>query len=171
MSQNPCKSVHVVIFSPLANSQSSTSPLNCLKRSFISSLAWPTAVRIRSLTEHTAFCEGMSLQPRLGNAHRWKGELTLFRNGLVLHFSLPVDTQARQPVCLTGNFCFEVRDIVLRFCGAGWRGRGFYRGRALGALRLHPIIWHILRPKIQHWSRWKTEAQAVRLKPQHGCSI
>lgn len=50
MSQNPCKSLHVVIFSPRPSSQSSTRPLNCLKRSFISSLAWPTAVRIRSLT-------------------------------------------------------------------------------------------------------------------------
>lgn len=69
MSQNPCKSVHVVIFSPLANSQSSTSPLNCLKRSFINSLAWPTAVRIWSLTEQTGFCEGMSFQPQLGNTH------------------------------------------------------------------------------------------------------
>lgn len=61
MSQNPCKSVHVVTFSPLENSQSSTSPLNCLKRSFINSLAWPTAVRMRSLTEQTGFCEGGSL--------------------------------------------------------------------------------------------------------------
>lgn len=164
MSQNPCKSVHVVIFSPLANSQSSTSPLNCLKRSFISSLAWPTAVRIRSLTGQTGFCEGMSLQPQLGSAHRWKGELTLFRNGVVLHFSLPVDTQARQPVCLTGNFCSKVRDIVLIFCGAGRRGRGFYRGRALRGFRLYWMIWHILRTKIQHWSGWKTEAQAVELK-------
>lgn len=164
MSQNPCRSVHVVTFSPLANSQSSTSPLNCLKRSFISSLAWPTAVRIRSLTEQTGFCEGMSLQPQLGSAHRWTGELTLFRNGVVLYFSLPADTQARQLVCLTGNFCSKVRDVVLRFCGAGWRGKGFHRGGALRGWRLHRMIWHILRTKIQHWSGWKTEAQAVELK-------
>lgn len=53
MSQNPCRSVHVVIFSPRPRSQSSTRPVNCLKRSFISSLAWPMAVRMPSLTEHT----------------------------------------------------------------------------------------------------------------------
>lgn len=161
MSQNPCKSVHVVIFSPLANSQSSTSPLNCLKRSFINSRAWPTAVRIRSLTKQTGFCEGVFFQPPLGNAQRCKGELTFFGNGLVFYFSLPVVTQARQPVCLTGDFCSEVRDIVLRFCGAGWSGRCFYRGRALRGFRLRRIIWHILRLKNQHWIRWKTEAETA----------
>lgn len=162
MSQNPCKSVHVVIFSPLANSQSSTSPPNCLKRSFINSRAWPTTVRIRSLTEQTGFSEGMSFQPQLGNAHRWKGELTLFRNGLVFYSSLPVATQARQPVCLPGNFCSEVQDIVLRFRGAGWSERGFFRGGALWSFSLRWIIWHILELKIQHWSGWKTETETVK---------
>lgn len=42
----------MVIFSPRPSSQSSTRPLNWLKRSFINSRAWPTAVRMRSLTEH-----------------------------------------------------------------------------------------------------------------------
>lgn len=162
MSQNPCKSVHVVIFSPLANSQSSTRPLNCLKRSFISSLAWPTAVRMPSLTEQTSFCERLSFRPQLANAHRRKRELTLFRNGLVFYSTLPVDTLARQPVCLGGNFCSEVRDIVLGFRGAGWRGRGFYGGRARRSLRLRRLVWHVPTLKIQHWSRWKPEAEATK---------
>lgn len=53
MSQKPCRSVQVVIFSPRPKSQSSTRPLNWPKRSFINSLAWPTAVRIWSRTWET----------------------------------------------------------------------------------------------------------------------
>lgn len=151
MSQNPCRSVQVVTFSPLANSQSSTSPLNCLKRSFIKSRAWPTAVRIRSLTKHTGFCQGADW---LGNARGCEGELTLFWDGLVFHFSLPVDAQVRQPVGLAGYFRPEVRDVVLSFHSAGRSGRGFYRrrsrGGALRGFRLRWLIGHILRLKLQH---------------------
>lgn len=116
MSQNPCRSVQVVIFSPLPSSQSSTRPLNWWKRSFISSRAWPMAVRIRSLTKDTRtrrilnYCAIRNeklctpLHPGRQSAFCRKGTLTLFWDGIILHFRLPVSTQNRQSVGLLGHF-------------------------------------------------------------------
>lgn len=120
MSQNPCRSMHVVIFSPRPSSQSSTRPVNCLKRSFINSLAWPTTVRIRSLTKKKTrgrktelylFCSENTTSPRSPYNSPLFGckddKLTLFWDGLIFHFSLPVTTKSCQSVCLTGNFRSE----------------------------------------------------------------
>lgn len=95
----------------LCQAQSSTRPENWPNLSFISSLAWPTAVRIRSRTsqrdgyKHWGNVVGcISLIEIQINHLIWlkhMKSLTLFRDRGIIHPGLPLLTKFCQPLCLT----------------------------------------------------------------------
>lgn len=180
MSQKPCRSVQVVTFSPRLSSQSSTRPLNCLKRSFISSLAWPTAVRIRSLTvteSQRRWVKTAQLTTRVWGT----SGLHSLSSGMVSSSTL--DSQRRQrSVSLSVSldisdlnepetkWCFnspsfkvrkkravnfkvplpEVRHVVLWLMRAGW-GRSDAQRRAAGRLGRSGLSRLSWRFITEHW--------------------
>lgn len=121
ISQNPSKSEHVVSFSPRLNSQLSTSPSNCLNLSAMSSLVWPTVVRMRSLADSN---EKTAKYVYLGPSHRFTIDLSKCLKSLefvyCLSYVLPlqicdtIQTERSYPnellqTCAFQNKCYNLQ--------------------------------------------------------------